>query len=61
MAPASSGQITACLWFHDHAEAALGCGGLTDEFGLIWLAVPRELPALFSRGPGVLNAGLKMN
>ena len=37
------------------------CGWLTDVFGLSWQIVPRDLPALLSRGPGVMQALMQMN
>ena len=37
------------------------CGWLTDQFGLSWQVLPRDLPALLSRGPGVMKAMMQMN
>ena len=36
------------------------CGWLTDKFGLSWQVTPRALPALLSRGSGVMKAMLQM-
>jgi predicted 3-demethylubiquinone-9 3-methyltransferase (glyoxalase superfamily) len=37
------------------------CGWLADKFGLSWQIVPRDLPALLSRGPAVMQALMKMD
>jgi predicted 3-demethylubiquinone-9 3-methyltransferase (glyoxalase superfamily) len=36
------------------------CGWLADKFGLSWQILPKSLPELLARGPGVMKAMMQM-
>ena len=50
------------FWTGLSADGAPGrCGWLVDKFGLSWQVLPRALPDLLARGPGVMKALLGMD